>query len=107
MGFLWLRGAGATLAAICRLLVATASLAVGHSLGCVGFSSRSTQAQWLWHTSLVALEHVESSQGRGQTHASCIVRWSLNHWMTREVLRYDSLDITILNMLAYIQFKIL
>ena len=44
------------------------------------------QAQWLWHTGLVALRHVGSSQTRNQTSVPCIARWILNYWITREAL---------------------
>ena len=43
------------------------------------------QAQWLWHTGLVALCHVASSWTRDQTHVPCVGRWILNQWTTREV----------------------
>ena len=39
------------------------------------------QAQQLWCTGLVALQHVGSSQTRDRTR---IVRWMLNQWTTRE-----------------------
>ena len=51
----------------------------------MGFSSCGSGTQWLWHTDLVALPYVESSQTRDQTHVLCIGRWILNHWTTREV----------------------
>ena len=51
------------------------------ALGCSGFSSLanglsscSSQAQWLWHTGLVALWHVGSSQTKNRTCVSCIGR---------------------------------
>ena len=37
-----------------------------------------------WCTGLVALWHVGSSRIRGRTHVSCIVRWILYHWATKE-----------------------
>ena len=40
-----------------------------------------------WHTGLVALWHVGSSQIRDQTHVSCIGRWILYHGATREAPR--------------------
>ena len=46
------------------------SVAVVHDLACGWFA--------LWH--------VGSSQGRDWTHVSCIDRWILNHWTTREIL---------------------
>ena len=51
---------GYSLVAVCRFLTVVASCqawAPGHS----GFSSCSTGVQWLWHTGLVVLQHVESS----------------------------------------------
>ena len=42
------------------------------------------QAQWLWHTGLIALQHVRSSQIRDGTHVSCIGRRILSHWAIRE-----------------------
>ena len=64
---------------------------------CAGFSSCGTwaqqlwlvgfraQAQQLWRTGLVALQHVASSQTRDRTHVPCIGRRILNHCTTREV----------------------
>ena len=42
--------------------------------------------QELWLIGLAALQYVESSHTRHQTHVSCIGRQILNHWTTREVL---------------------
>ena len=65
-----------------------------------GFSSCSTwaqqlwvtgsraQAKQLWHTGLVAPQHVGSSWTRARTRVPCIGRWILNHCTTREVLFY-------------------
>ena len=39
----------------------------------------------MWHTGLVALWHMGSSQTRARTHVPCIGRWILNHGATREV----------------------
>ena len=36
------------------------------------------------HTALVALQHVGSSRTRDQISVSCIGRWILNNWITRE-----------------------
>ena len=55
------------------------------ALRCVGFSSCSTRAQWLWRTGFVAPQHVGSSWTRDRTHVPCIGRRILNHWATREV----------------------
>ena len=51
---------------------------------CMDFSSCGTQAQKLWHTGLVGLQHVGSSRTRDWTHVPCISRWILNHCATRE-----------------------
>ena len=50
-----------------------------------GFSSCSTQAQYLWCTGLVPPRHVGSSWTRARTCVPCIGRWILNHCTTREV----------------------
>ena len=54
--------------------------------GCTRFSSCGTWAQELWHTGLVALHYVESSQPRGQTYVLCVGRWVLYHWVIWEAL---------------------
>ena len=41
--------------------------------------------QWLWYTGLAALQNVESSWIRDQTHVPCTDRWILTHCTTREV----------------------
>ena len=46
----------------------------------------SREAQQLWRVGLVALQHVESPQIRDRTQVSCIGRWILSHWATREAL---------------------
>ena len=43
--------------------------------------------QWLWRTGLAAPWRVGSSQTRDQTCVSCIGRWILQHWTTRELPR--------------------
>ena len=74
---LWLQPAGATL--LCGM----------QALHCYAFSCCGAQALdcWLsslWYTGLVVLHHVGSSQIRDWTHVSCIGRWILCHWATRE-----------------------
>ena len=69
--------AGATLAAVRRLLIAMASLVSQHSL-------LGTWALVLWRMGLVGLERVESSQIRDRTGDLGIGRWILNHWNTGE-----------------------
>ena len=65
------------------------------SLWCTGFSLlwllllnstgfRVHGLQQLWHTGLVALQHVKSSRTMGQTHVPCIDRQILNHWTTKD-----------------------
>ena len=55
------------------------------ALGHVGFTSCSTQAQELWHTGLVAPQHVGPSQTRDGTHVPCNDMLILHQWTTREV----------------------
>ena len=38
---------------------------------------------------LDALQHMESSLIRDQTHVPCVSRWILYHWITREVPEYS------------------
>ena len=40
----------------------------------------------MWWVGLVAQQNVGFSQIRDQTHVSCIGRWILYHWVTREAL---------------------
>ena len=47
------------------------------------------QSQKLWHAGLVAPRHVGSSWIRDRTRVSCIGRWILHHWATREALHWD------------------
>ena len=42
---------------------------------------------------LVAPGHVESFWTRDQTHVPCIVRWILNHWISRKVPHHHYLII--------------
>ena len=76
------------------------------SLRCRGFSlqwllwlqsrgSRVHRLQQLWHTGLVALQHVGSSWTRDQTRVHCIGMWILNHSTTREVPRVLSYPLQI------------
>ena len=59
---------------------------------CTDFSSCSMWAQQLWHTGLVAPQHVGSSQTRDRTHVPCIDRQILNCCTTREVLQIFFLE---------------
>ena len=78
-GFFYLQQVGATLC--CH---AQASL-------CNDFSCcRAWALVWMgfinWHTDLVALRHVRSSQTRDQSCVPCIDRQILNHWTIKKVL---------------------
>ena len=42
------------------------------------------QAQQLWHTGLAAPQYVGSSWIKDRTRVSCVGRWILYHWATRE-----------------------
>ena len=55
------------------------------SLQRAGFSYCRVQAPQLWHTGLVAPQHVEFSLIKDQTCVPCIGRQILNHWTTQEV----------------------
>ena len=78
-GFLQLRRVGATLHRGAR-----ASHYRG--LSCCGAQAPDAQAQQLWLTGLVALQHVGSSQTGARTRVPCIGRQILNHCATREAL---------------------
>ena len=61
------------------------------ALGHAGFSSCGSQAQYSWFAGsrvqgLVASQHMASSWTRDPTCVSCIGRWILNHWTTKEVM---------------------
>ena len=69
-----LQGTQASVIAACRLS------------SCASWSLRA-QSQQLWHTGLVAQQHVGFSQARNQTNVPCIAKWILNHQGTREALQ--------------------
>ena len=57
---------------------------------CGGFSccraqALRTQAQWLWHTTLVTPQHMDSFWTRDRTQVPCIRRQILNHWTSSKV----------------------
>ena len=58
---------GSSLVAVRGLLIVVASLVAEHGL-------QGVWAQYLWHTGLVALRHVESSWTRDQTRVPCVGR---------------------------------
>ena len=55
-----------------------------HGLLSLWSSDSRAQPQKLWHTGIVALRHVESSQSRDRTCVPHIDRQILGHWTTRE-----------------------
>ena len=57
------------------------------SLWCTGFSLQwlLLQLQQLWHSGLVALQHMGSSRTKDWIHVPYIGKWILNHRTTREV----------------------
>lgn len=58
----------------------------GSSLQCVAVSLQHLLLKrYLWHTGLV-LWLVGSSQTVDGTHVTCMGRWLINHWTTREAL---------------------
>ena len=59
--------------------------ALGRGLRSCGTWAPEHRPEQFWCMGLVAPRHVESSWTRDQTHVSCISRWILNHWTTREV----------------------
>jgi len=68
-----------SLAVVCGLLTAVASLVAGHGsraggLSSCGFLGSGAQAKWLRCTGLVAPRHVGSSRIRDQIHVSCVGR---------------------------------
>ena len=79
------------------LLIAVASLIAEHRLQAQGLqqlwhtvqqlwlAGSRAQAWQLWHTGLVAPQHVGSSRTRARTRVPCIGRQILNHCTTREV----------------------
>ena len=84
---------------VCRLsVVAVLFFLFSTDSRLTGFSSCSTEAQllwltdsriqaeWLWCTGPVALQHVDSSQTRDRTHVPCSDRQIFIHCASREVL---------------------
>ena len=80
---------GLVFVAVCRFLIAVASLVAEHGLQARGLqqlwlAGSRAQAQQLWRTGLVALRHVGSSRTRARTCVLCTGRRILNHCSTRE-----------------------
>ena len=63
---------------------------VSHCSGfsCYGAWPLGSWAQHLWHMGLVAPRHVESSWTRDRSCVPSLGRRILNHWTTREVLKF-------------------
>ena len=81
--------------AVRGLLIAVASLVVGHGLQACGLQQlwlmgSRAQDQQLWCTGLVAWRHVGSSRTRALTRVPCIGRRILNLCATREVQSFYS-----------------
>ena len=80
---------GYSLVVVYRLLIALACLLWSTGSGVLGLQklelpgSRAQAQQW-WCTGLIVPRHVGSSQTRDQIRVSCIGRWTLYDWVTRE-----------------------
>ena len=95
LGFsLVVENGGHSLTAVRGLLFAVASLVAECRLQ--GMQALVTVApclaQQLWHTSLVALQHVGSSCIRGQICVFCIGRWTLHLFRSVQVMNIPDLD---------------
>ena len=102
---------------MCSVFIAACGLSLvaenrGYSsLLCVGFSLRwllllrstgsRAQAQQLWHTGLIALWHVGSSQTRARIRVPCIGKQILNHCATREVPKLFIKNMYLVNLIGY------
>ena len=64
-------------------IVVTKILLLTNEQPALELAASRAQAQQLWHTDLVALRHVGSSQTRARTCVPCIGRWTVNHCVTR------------------------
>ena len=89
---------GLLFVAVCRLLIAVASLVSEHRLQACGLQQLwlagcRAQAQQLWHMGLVVPWHVGSSRTRAQTCVPCTGRQILNHCATREVLKLILIEV--------------
>ena len=61
----------------------------------------------MWHTGLVALQHVGSSQTRARTCVPCLGRRILNHCATRETPRLIFILFIFLNKFIYFMYLFL
>ena len=62
---------GYSLVVVRELLIVVVSPVVERGLWACGL-------QQLWHSDLIALQHLGSSRTRDQTHVACVGRWTLN-----------------------------
>ena len=69
---------------LCPALVGALALCCSTAL----LSSCGTQAQYLWYMALVA-----HSPTRDRICISCLARWILNHWTTKEVPQKELLNL--------------
>ena len=106
---------GLLFVAVCRLLIAVASLAAEHGLQARGLQQlwlvgSRKQAQQLWPTGLVAPWHMGSSQTRDRTHVPCIGRRILNHCATRKAPKILTLKkiqmISLINSTKHLKEKL-
>ena len=79
---------GSSLVAVRGLLIVVASLVEEHGL-------QGVWAQYLWHTGLVALQHVESSWTRDGTHVPLPCGQILNHWIHQGSPLFCSTDMLV------------
>ena len=63
---------GYSLVVVCGLLIAVGSLVAEHGLQGSWAFTVVAQPQWFWSIGLVALQHMESSWTRYQTHVPCL-----------------------------------
>ena len=89
VGFLWIHGGQEPGVGWALLLsgCCAQTLHCGWILSLWRTGSTAHGFQWLWRTGLAAPWRVGSSQTRDQTCVSCIGRWILQHWTTRELPR--------------------
>ena len=71
-------------ASLCRSFSCCREQSSGTRASVVVAPGSRAQAQYLWHTGLVAPWHVGSSRIRGRTWVSCVGRQILYHWATWE-----------------------
>ena len=108
LAVLQLRQAGATFQLRCagfslRFFLFRSKGSRAHWLQQLWLLGSRAQAQWLWHTGLVAPWHVEYSWIGDRTCISCIGRWIPHHWATREAPHQHILKMILTSMRWVIQ----